>query len=151
MGHKGKDIAALWGVGRLPGAPGTCGSAAALAPGCALLYLGGPWALAGAALLLALVALWAAGAHAATTGEEDAAEVVIDEAVGMWLALLPAAGPLSALAAFALFRALDIAKPWPVSWAERRLPGAWGVVADDALAGAIAALLLWGAQRVFGF
>ena len=37
--------------------------------------------------------------------------------------------------AFVGFRIFDIAKPWPVSWAERSIPGPWGVLADDLLAG----------------
>jgi phosphatidylglycerophosphatase A len=50
---------------------------------------------------------------------------------------LPWAYPL----AFALFRLLDIAKPWPISWLDREIPGGWGVMLDDIAAGVIAALV----------
>ena len=43
---------------------------------------------------------------------------------------------------FALFRLFDIAKPWPVSWADRRLRGGLGVMADDLIAGLLAAVVL---------
>ena len=49
----------------------------------------------------------------------------------------------TAVAGFALFRLFDIWKPGPVSWAER-LPGGWGVMADDAVAGILAGGCLWG-------
>jgi len=69
--------------------------------------------------------------------------VVIDEFVGLWLALAAApAGWLWALAGFALFRFFDIAKPWPASWADRKLKGGFGAMVDDAFAGLYALLAL---------
>ncbi len=44
---------------------------------------------------------------------------------------------------FMLFRLFDIAKPWPVGWLDRRLPGAWGVMMDDLAAGLMAAGVLY--------
>ncbi len=144
-------VATLGPVGYLPAAPGTWGSAAALPPALALGLLSPPSlgaaALAVGAALLTLVGVWAAARH--PSSDEDPKEVVIDEAAGQWLAALPcpflAATPgtaaLAWLAAFALFRFFDIAKPWPVSAAER-LPGAVGVMADDLVAGALAAASL---------
>jgi phosphatidylglycerophosphatase A len=58
-----------------------------------------------------------------------------------WPALPAGAGWVGVAAAFLLFRAFDILKPWPVSWADRQ-HGATGVMLDDILAGAIAAALL---------
>lgn len=145
-------VATLGPVGYLPTAPGTWGSAAALAP--ALALVAAPPLLATALLAVGalgwtLLGLWAAARHPSPSA--DPKEVVIDEAAGQWLAALPC--PMlgaelagwSALSpwllAFALFRFFDIAKPWPVSAAER-LPGARGVMADDLVAGALAAALL---------
>ena len=68
---------------------------------------------------------------------------MLDEFVGQWIALV--AAPKTGVAVclgFALFRAFDIAKPWPVSWADRRLSGGLGVVLDDVLAGVLAAVVL---------
>ena len=133
-------------IGRLP-APGTAGSAAALIAGILLLQWG-HGALVLALALAVLLAFPAVSAHHRLTGRHDPSEVVIDEVVGQWLAMLvlPAWGSdgfwLWALAAFALFRLFDIAKPGPVGWAER-LPGAAGVIADDAVAGVLAGAVVW--------
>jgi len=43
---------------------------------------------------------------------------------------------------FALFRVFDIFKPWPVNWADRQLPGAFGVMVDDVLAGIYALVIM---------
>jgi phosphatidylglycerophosphatase A len=86
---------------------------------------------------------WAVARELERTVEPDPDWIVIDEAAGMWIALtgLPAFGWAGAAAAFALFRLLDIAKPGPVGWADRQR-GATGVMLDDVIAGALAALVL---------
>ncbi len=82
-------------------------------------------------------------------GEADPGWVVIDEVAGMWVAMLPLARPRAwpVLAAFGLFRWLDIAKPGPVGRVDR-MPGRAGVMGDDLLAGAGAAGLLWAGLRL---
>lgn len=137
-------VASLGGIGRLKPAPGSWGSLAVLPA--ALL---GPAACLGLAAAAALLGWVGVRAVLAQGGEQDPGWIVVDEAAGMLLALaaLPAgAGWLGVGLAFLLFRACDILKPWPVSWADR-LPGATGVMLDDVLAGAMAAvpLLLLGA------
>jgi phosphatidylglycerophosphatase A len=139
-------IATVGGLGHMRPAPGTWASAAALPVGYLLLNWGGfsTYFLAiGAALALGW---WASSHYVEATGEEDAADVVIDEVAGQWLALLPFAfipdPPLwGYLIAFGLFRFFDIAKPWPVSWADRELKGGVGVMADDAIAGLLAGIV----------
>ena len=77
--------------------------------------------------------------------DSDPSWIVIDEAAGLGVALLPfafAPSPAAAVFAFVLFRAFDAAKPPPVSHAERA-PGAMGVLLDDLVAGALAALGVW--------
>lgn len=138
-------LATWFGCGFSPVAPGTAGSLGALAAAWLLHRWAAPpmWAYAVLALALWLPAAWAAGAVARSRGAEDPGLVVVDEVVGQWIALAPA-GSFSlweAGAAFFLFRLFDILKPWPVANAER-LPGGWGIVADDALAGVYAALAL---------
>ena len=69
-----------------------------------------------------------------------------DEFVGLWIALAPllprpATWPWIG-AGFVLFRLFDIFKPWPVSWADRRVGGGLGVMLDDVIAGAYAAIVL---------
>ncbi len=139
------------GLGLLRPAPGTWGSAAALALAWPILRMGGPWLLAGAALAVVLLALWAIPRAAPPSGTEDPPEVVIDEVAGQWIALFPVAvgawsngvayGALwpGWVAAFLLFRLFDVWKPGPVGWADRR-PGALGVLLDDLVAGCLAAL-----------
>ena len=138
-----RAIASLFGVGFLHPGPGTWGSAAALLPGALLLAFTGPLAVAAGAVLLAAIGWWAVARELEHTGEPDPVWIVIDEAAGMWLTLagLPAFGWAGTAAAFALFRLLDIAKPGPVGWADRQ-GGATGVMLDDVIAGALAALML---------
>lgn len=136
-----RAIASLFGAGFLRPGPGTWGSAAALVPGAALLAFAGPLAVAAGALLLTAIGWWAVARQLERTSEPDPGWIVIDEAAGMWIALagLPAFGWAGAAAAFALFRLFDIAKPGPVGWADRQ-GGATGVMLDDVIAGASAAL-----------
>ena len=130
-------VATLGGVGRLRPAPGTWGSAVVLP----LVFLGPGICLVLAAVLTA-AGYWAAR-QVATDPREDPSWFVADEGVGMLIALaaLPAVSWLGVALAFSLFRLLDIAKPWPVSWADRQA-GALGIMMDDVLAGGIAAGLL---------
>ena len=69
---------------------------------------------------------------------------MFDELAGLWvaLALLAPTGWVGAVLAFALFRLFDIAKPWPISWLDRRLSGGAGIMLDDLIAGALAGGLL---------
>lgn len=74
---------------------------------------------------------------------EDDQSIVLDEFVGVWVALVAAPPNWQGLiAAFLLFRLFDIVKPWPISWADSRVPGGLGVMLDDVLAGAGAAIVL---------
>ena len=133
-------VASFGGIGFLPRAPGTWGSAAALAIGAALLAAGGIQILLAALLAAVAAGLWAIPRAA---GEADPGWVVIDEVAGMWLAMLPLPGPspLGLIAAFALFRLFDILKPGPIG-AIDRMPGRIGVMGDDLAAGLAAAILV---------
>jgi phosphatidylglycerophosphatase A len=139
MKHPLGWVAAGFGAGFSPKAPGTVGSAVALLPW--YLLMGDlPWPLY-VGVLLATFALgcWAAHWVIARTGIDDPGVVVWDEYVGMWIALFmaPAGWPWM-LGAFAAFRLFDIWKPWPVSWADEKLHGGFGAMLDDALAGVYA-------------
>jgi phosphatidylglycerophosphatase A len=143
-------VATWFGCGWSPVAPGTAGSVAALAMGTALHWYAGfeGWYFLALAAVLFLPAVWAAGVAERRSGIKDPGFVVVDEVVGQWIALA-GARPfhwVSALAALALFRLFDIWKPEPVRLLER-LPGGWGINADDAMAGVYAALVLWLAGR----
>jgi phosphatidylglycerophosphatase A len=100
-------------------------------------------------LLLSGAGLWAAEQVERRSEKKDPQEVVIDEVSGQWLALLVSPAMLGAtanwksfLAGFILFRVFDITKPFPAGRAES-LPGGWGIMADDWVAGLYAAASLW--------
>lgn len=123
--------------------PGTWGSLGALPFGILLLAFGGPLMLILASAGLFYPGLRAAGHVIEATGDNDPKIVVVDEVIGMWIALIPAVlNPFSVILAFALFRLFDIWKPWPVSYFDRRIKGAMGVMLDDVAAGVMAALSL---------
>ncbi len=147
--HPAHLIATWFGVGRAPIAPGTWGSAAALPLGWLLAsWLGRIW-LFGAAAVVFVVGWWAADVYADRNDAEDPGEVVVDEVAGQLVAL--AVVPVDLVyyaAAFVLFRIADIWKPWPVSFAERRLAGGLGIMADDMLAGGYAAIALLAATEI---
>ena len=144
-------VASFGGSGLSPVAPGTVGSAVALVLGMALLALE-PALLPLAAAVATMGGLWAVQA---CQPEGDPGWVVIDEVAGLWIALLPLAllppgaeWNLPSLAlAFLAFRALDILKPGPVGWADRQ-EGAAGIMADDVIAGLLAAGLVRVAQML---
>ena len=71
--------------------------------------------------------------------------MVIDELLGLWIVLCPfAVAPWWLVGlAFVLFRLFDITKPWPVKASETWLPGGYGVMIDDAVAGLQALAVLW--------
>jgi phosphatidylglycerophosphatase A len=141
-------LATWFGAGRLPWAPGTWGSFFALPLAWLLLALGGPWLLLIAAALVFALGLWASDRYMKAVGLHDPGAVVIDEVAGQWLTLAIAPlDPLAFLLGFVLFRVADVLKPWPASWLDRRVGGAFGVMIDDVAAalyaGGILAIVLW--------
>lgn len=133
-------VATGFGLGCLRPGPGTWGTLLGipLALGLATLPL---WAALALLAVLAAVGVVLCTAAGERLGIHDPGGVVFDEIVGYALAVVwfPAE-PLALAIGFLWFRVLDIAKPWPVSWADRSLPGGLGVMADDLVAGALAAL-----------
>lgn len=148
MRELGKWLAMLGPVGLVPGPRATYGSAVVAAAG---FFLPVPSPLVFAALLVAgtLIAVWAAGEAEHALGH-DANPICIDEAVGQTLALiLVPRTPLAFLAAFLLFRLFDIWKPLGAREIQH-LPGGWGVVADDVIAGLVACLAFHGLRFGLG-
>lgn len=139
-------LATWFGCGYASVAPGTAGSFAALVIAVVLhVYAGaGRASLLLLTILLLVPGVWAAGVIAREEGQRDPHLVVIDEVLGQWLTLAGATvfNWKSFLAAFALFRILDIWKPPPVRQLEA-LPGGLGIVADDIMAGVYGALAIF--------
>ena len=147
-------IATGLGSGLAPIAPGTFGTLAAL-PACwALGHYLPLWGYLLATVSLFCIGWWAAGWVVRTYKVEDPGVIVIDEWAGMAITWLPVAyWPqtqnfwLVLVTAFVAFRATDIVKPWPASWADAKVQGGFGAMLDDAFAGlwsaGIMLLLLW--------
>jgi phosphatidylglycerophosphatase A len=133
-------LATAGGVGYLPFAPGTFGSAVGLL----MWWLLPPSATVQAAVigLLFVAGSWSGTIAETHFGRRDPGQVVIDEVMGMLITLfLNPVGWLGAAAAFLLFRIADIIKPFPADQLER-LPGGIGVMADDGMAAIYANLVL---------
>ena len=134
--------ATVFGIGRSPVAPGTIASLVALPVAWIVMMYGGAFVLFALGAAIFIFGLWASERYAVQQGNSDPSECVIDEVAGQWLAC--AAAPLSPagfVLAFVLFRLFDISKLWPVSLGER-LPGGWGIMTDDMIAGLLSALII---------
>jgi len=134
-------IATALGAGYAPKAPRTAGSAVGL-----LLWLALPpvlWIQLLAIAVVSLAGIWSGSVAERHFGKRDPGQVVVDEVAGMMVTcvLNPLPGPGTMLAAFGLFRAADIVKPFPANRLER-LPGGAGIMADDLMAGVYANLAL---------
>lgn len=143
-----RTIASLGPCGYFPVAPASFASLV-LATGYAFLPPLGAGADGIVAVAVTALAVWAAGRAERTWGH-DARRIVIDEASGMAVTLfLQPAGVRAAAAAFLAFRVFDVLKPFPGRRAER-LPGGYGVVTDDVVAGIYANLVVRGALALLG-
>ena len=133
-----------FGTGLLPIAPGTWGAAAAALMAMPLMWAPSTVArfvLIFLAIVFSFICAKAVDMFADEWGE-DPGHVVADEMVGMWLTLVGNPLTLSNYAiGFLLFRFFDIAKPLGVRRLES-IPGGWGVVLDDVLAGVYANIIL---------
>jgi phosphatidylglycerophosphatase A len=130
------------GAGNIPVAPGTFGSVVGLLlcylvslinPGHGVLVIAG----------FCVLAIRVAGEAEKYLGQKDPGCIVIDEMAGLMVALwgLPFNMAIC-LTGFLLFRIFDIAKPFPIRHIEKYVPGGFGIVLDDVLAGVYANLAL---------
>ncbi len=143
-------ISTFFGVGFLPLAPGTWASLAALPVGWYIMLYFGPWAVAGAGIAIFFLGIGPAGIYERRTSSNDPGAVVVDEVAAQLLVL--SAAPQSwnyFFMGLILFRLADILKPWPVSWADRRIKGGFGIMLDDALAALYAGVILYGIRMLF--
>jgi len=139
-----RTLATFFGTGLFPKAPGTAAALAAALLVIPLLIIPIPhgafgWTLAALAVLAFAGSVWSARVlFGPRIRDEDPGWFVLDEACGMWIAAWRPDGiaPWSLVFAFAAFRVLDIVKPFPIGKLESA--GDWGIVLDDAAAGAIA-------------
>ena len=145
-----------FGSGFSPFAPGTAGALLASIIWIALYFLlpfsWVLWLTAALVIVFTFAGIWAADKLETYWGE-DPSRVVVDEMVGVWIPLLAVPNDdkrfWDVIAAFALFRIFDIAKPLGIRRMES-LKGGVGVMMDDVLAGVYSFILLVGARWVIG-
>ena len=129
-------LATWFGAGLIRPAPGTMGTIAAMPLGYIIFLFWGQTGLAVSALGLLFIGTFAASYYGKKSGETDDQSIVVDEAVGVWIAALPAGKDIWLwLLACVLFRFFDIWKPWPASLFDNRSSGGFDVMMDDVVAG----------------
>jgi phosphatidylglycerophosphatase A len=144
----GVFIATCAHVGYAPVAPGTFGSAVGLVVYYLVRRQASIAVELGAIALILVVGLWSATEAEHHFGGIDPGPVVIDEVIGMLITLaLHPVNVAGAIVGFFVFRVLDVVKPWPARRLEL-LPGGFGVVLDDVMAGVYGNLLMWGLVRL---
>ena len=156
----------FFGAGLSPKAPGTIGTLAALPVGLAIIYYLGMQTLFLVTLVISIVGIFEINKYERHTGIHDHQQIVIDEAVGIWLSLMVALStaisvsfPYAELGAIVLsfltFRLFDIWKPSTIGKIDRDVNGGLGVMGDDILAGIagglLSAVILLGIERLFSF
>lgn len=135
-------IAILFGIGKISKAPGTVATMATI-PIWYFLAQTDPLVYLSITFLLVPVGIWAAQVYENHKQTHDAKEIVIDEVVGFLITM--AWVPLtwqSAAIGFCLFRFFDIVKPPPIRQLDKKVPGGFGVMVDDIVAGIISSILM---------
>lgn len=128
-------------AGYIPVVPGTFGTLVAI-PLCYLLSRLGPVQAILFLLIFTGFAVWISGEAERVFNKKDSRLIVVDEMAGFLVTLFLIPWSTKSMAVgFFLFRLIDIAKPFPIRRLER-LPGGWGVVTDDLLAGVYANAIL---------
>ncbi|KHE91882.1 MAG: phosphatidylglycerophosphatase A [Candidatus Scalindua rubra] len=148
-------IATWFGSGLLPKAPGTWGSLAAFPFAYIISVYACPYALIFGIVALFFIGIWASDKIEESAQIKDPGFIVVDEVVGQWIALLPLpflysilgpnyfylySAPITVVA-FIAFRIFDIWKPWPVNYADKNVPGGYGIMLDDVIAGMYALIV----------
>ena len=131
-----------FGSGCSPWAPGTFGTLAAIPV--FLLLNGTPlWLYLFITLMMFFIGIWLCGKTTRKLGVHDHSGIVWDEIVGYLVTMIAAPqGWLWILIGFVLFRFFDILKPWPISVADKRISGGFGIMIDDVIAGFFAFAVL---------
>lgn len=129
-------------IGNISFAPGTFGSILGLALCFFLSKIEFAMAV-GLTILFVFFAIWMAHEAEILLKAEDPGCIVIDEMAGMAVTLIGLPfNMISVLTGFLIFRILDIWKPYPIRWFERKLSGGVGIVMDDIVAGILGNIIL---------
>jgi len=156
----------FFGAGLSPKAPGTVGTLAALPVGLFVLYYLGMQTLFLITVVISIVGIFEVNKYEKNTGIHDHQQIVIDEAVGIWLSLMiaisatiqvtyPYAEVSAIVLSFITFRFFDIWKPSTIGRIDRDFGGGLGVMGDDILAGIagglLSAMLMLGVEKIFTY
>ncbi len=135
-------IATLFKIGKFPKAPGTVATLATI-PIWWALWQTGPIIYMIVTIVLFPIGVMAAQAYENHSNSHDSKEIVIDEVVGFLITMtwLPMTWQSVAFG-FVIFRFLDIVKPPPIRQLDRKVPGGFGVMLDDVVAGIIGSLIM---------
>ncbi|MDU9711453.1 phosphatidylglycerophosphatase A [Helicobacter pylori] len=132
-------------------APGTIGSLVALLLGLPILIFSANTLFLGA-IFIGLIAITQIDKEEEESKIHDSSYIVIDELVGMWLAMaISGLSLVGVVLSFIFFRIYDITKPSLIGKIDKEVKGGLGVVADDALAGILAGLSVLLVINVLGF
>tara|TARA_A100001011_G_scaffold389859_1_gene472169 strand:- start:394 stop:888 length:495 start_codon:yes stop_codon:yes gene_type:complete len=138
--------ATLGGIGMVPIAPGTFGSITAWIIFVYLSHFISMINMLILTILFFILSIWICSEASKDLENKDHKSIVIDELVGIWIALLPVLviansqyeRTVYALAALILFRFFDILKPFPISYFDKNYKNGFGIVIDDVISGLIA-------------
>ena len=138
--------------GLSPKAPGTAGSIVATLLGVLIIWYVSMETLVLLTILFTLLGVKAIDAYEKTSETHDDKSIVIDEVVGVWIALILSSGSITQIiASFAFFRLFDIWKPSLIGRIDRNVNGGWGVMGDDILAGICAGICSAGIFQVLNY
>ncbi len=132
-----------FGSGLSPRAPGTMGTIVAVPLYLLMVHFLSPYSYLALIIVTFVIGIYLCGRTAKDLGVHDHGGIVWDEFVGYWITMFMV--PLTwywVLAGFILFRLFDILKPFPIGWLDRKVGGGLGIMVDDVLAGAYAAICL---------
>ena len=138
-------ISSLGGIGLIPFAPGTFGSIFA----CFVFVIISHFVdMLIPTICIVFIAIWVCEKASVNLTQKDHKSIVIDELVGIWLAMIPVLfiastqyeRSLYAFLALIFFRIFDIFKPYPISYIDKNLKNGFGIVLDDIVAGIYTAI-----------
>lgn len=135
-----------------PKAPDTAGSIVATLLGVLIIWYISMETLVLLTILITLSGVKAIDAYEKTSGTHDDKSIVIDEVVGVWIALILSSGSMTQIiASFVFFRLFDIWKPSLIGKIDRNVHSGWGVMGDDILAGICAGICSAGIFQVLNY
>lgn len=135
-------LALGFGSGLMPKAPGTFGTLVAI-PIFLLMADLSPINYGLLVLFISVIGIYLCGKTATDVGVHDHGAIVWDEFAGFFITMfMVPVSWVSILVGFILFRIFDIFKPWPISIADKKLSGGFGIMFDDVLAGLFALIIM---------